>query len=53
MQVIAVATSQDKPGMRAIPLLERPTVSARVPFDRMIHRAKVPPRQYGFVAARG
>jgi len=48
MRVIEVATPQAKPGVRSIPLLERPADSAGVPFDRMIHRAKVPPSAMRF-----
>jgi hypothetical protein len=48
MRVIEVATPQAKPGVRSIPLLERSADSAGVPFDRMIHRAKVPPSAMRF-----
>ena len=48
MQVIAVATPQAKPGVHTIPLLERPADLAGIPFDRMIHTAKVPPSAMRF-----
>ena len=51
MRVIAVATLQDKPDVGTMPLLERPADSTGVLFDRMIYRAKVPPRQCGSAAA--
>ena len=48
MRVIASLPRRAKPGVRTIPLLERPADSAGVSFDRMIHRAKVPPAAMRF-----
>ena len=50
MRVIAALPRHAKPAVRTIPLLERPAVSAAVPFDQIIHRAepRYLPRQSGF-----
>ncbi len=48
MRVVAVITPQGKPGMRTIPLLEGRPSQPGVPFDRMIHRAKVAPSAMRF-----
>ena len=48
MRVIAVATPQAKPGVHTISLLERPADLAGIPFDRMSHRAKMPPSAMRF-----
>ena len=48
MRVIAFATPQGKPGVRTIPLRERPADSVGVPSARMIYRAKVPPAAMRF-----
>ena len=43
----------DQAGWHLSTRLVVPAVSAALAFDGMIHRAKVPPRQCGLIAARG